>query len=60
MSDMWPRELLLSPSTHKTIFEPKAGGRLYEQTDEGAEFLCAHVVSLVPNKSIELVGPVSA
>ncbi len=56
MSDWWPSDFVALPGSKGIKFEPWAGGRLYEQTDEGAHLLWGTAVNIQPNEVLEIVG----
>jgi uncharacterized protein YndB with AHSA1/START domain len=56
LPDWWPNDFMCFPEAQKVSFEPWAGGRLYEKTDDGRELLWSTVTSIMPEKALEFVG----
>jgi hypothetical protein len=42
------------------VIEPRAGGRVYERSDAGAEVLWYTTVTVDPGRSLDLVGHITA
>jgi uncharacterized protein YndB with AHSA1/START domain len=56
LTEWWPRDFLCFKESENILFEPWAGGRLYEETPDGKQILWWTVNCIRPGKSIEFVG----
>jgi uncharacterized protein YndB with AHSA1/START domain len=56
LSEWWPRDCLSLKGAEMILFEPWAGGRLYETAPDGGQLMWANVVMIQPGKAIEFVG----
>ena len=52
----WPKEFFAQPGSQRIVLEPRAGGRLYEESDDGAQLLWSTVVLIAPPRTLELAG----
>ncbi len=59
VSAWWPKDFLCLPDGPEIKFEPWAGGRLYEEKEDGSCLLWGTVLMITPGESIELTGCVS-
>ncbi len=56
ISEWWPTDFLCLEGAKNIILEAVAGGRLYEQTEDGKSLLWSTVVSLEAERSLEFAG----
>ena len=56
----WPRDFYASANPLGMRFEPKLGGRLYEETENGGGVVWYTVIALDPGQSIDLAGHLTA
>lgn len=56
LPEWWPNDFLCFPGSRKIQFEPWAGGRLFEQAEDGREILWANVLMIHPGTIVDFVG----
>jgi DNA-binding transcriptional ArsR family regulator len=56
----WRKDFYAAPGTKRMLLEAKLGGRLYEDAGDGAGLVWYTVTGLVPRRSLDLVGHLSA
>lgn len=55
-SDWWPSDFLCIPDAKRIQFEPRVGGRVFEETEDGRSILWGTCVFIMPGESMEFVG----
>ncbi len=55
----WPRDFLVAADPRGMQFEPRLGGRLFEEDAQGGGAIWYTVYSIMPGESIDLVGQLS-
>jgi uncharacterized protein YndB with AHSA1/START domain len=55
----WPREFLVAADPQQMQFEPRLGGRLFEEGTRGGGVIWYTVYGITPTESIDLVGHLS-
>ncbi len=52
----WPKDFLALPGAERMQFEPFAGGRLFESTQDGKHILWGPVAKILLGEAIEIIG----
>lgn len=52
IGEWWPRDFYFTQGPNEFVLEAKAGGRVYEKSESGAELLWGNILALVPNESL--------
>lgn len=60
VSQWWPRDFLVAADPRGMQFEPRLGGRLFEEDSRGGGAIWYTVYGITPGASIDLVGQLSA
>jgi uncharacterized protein YndB with AHSA1/START domain len=55
-SRWWDQEFVALPGSKGVTLEPRLGGRLYEQTEDGRGLVWAQVIGIDPGRSIDFLG----
>ena len=55
-SEWWHKDFYFTKSPHTMTIEAHAGGRVFEQSEDGGSLLWANVVALVPGTSLTMAG----
>jgi uncharacterized protein YndB with AHSA1/START domain len=57
LPEWWPQDFLaFTPESEKMRFEPRVGGRLYEETKDGRQLLWATLTQILPQQLLEFTG----
>ena len=52
----WDKDFVSLKDSTGVILEPRIGGRLYEETEDGRGLVWANVIAINPGKSIDFMG----
>lgn len=52
----WHRDFFMTKGGHRVTLEPWAGGRVFEEGEDGAALLWYQVIAIDPPRSLNLVG----
>lgn len=56
ISSWWPADFLGVPGSKQIKLEPRVGGRLYEESEDGGAILWGQLVMIVPGVALEFIG----